>query len=402
MNKAMGILLGAGLGAASAYYLDPVHGRRRRALVRDQIAHSLHEGEDALGVIGRDMSNRAHGAAATLRSSLYDDHPDDDVLVARVRSALGRVVSHPSAIDVEAHDGRVALSGPILKDESPLLLDAVWGVRGVRDVRNELEEHEAPGRVPGLQGGRRQRPGRRAGFMQENWSPSARGLAAIGGCLGALYGLSHRGAAGLLAGASSFLLLGRALSNMELRRLTGAGAQRHAVNVQKGLCIHAPVEQVFKLWDDFEKFPQFMNHVHNVRRLEDNRNRKAWRWTVTGPAGARIDFDTVVTAREENRLLAWRTQESSLVQHAGRVRFIDNGDGTTTVDVKMTYNPAAGAVGHVIARVFGSDPKRQMNEDLLRMKTYAETGKQPHDAGDGRERWSERQQPGQDESPLQH
>src|SRR5690606_31576745 len=84
--------------------------------------------------------------------------------------------------------------------------------------------------------------------------------------------------------------------------------------------------------------------------------------------------------REENELIAWRTEGEALVQHAGRVRFMGTDDGTTIVDVKMTYNPVAGAVGHVIARLFGTDPKSQMDDDLLRMKSFLETGKLPRDA----------------------
>jgi uncharacterized membrane protein len=48
----------------------------------------------------------------------------------------------------------------------------------------------------------------------------------------------------------------------------------------------------------------------------------------------------------------------------------------------MVYNPVGGAVGHAIARLFRADPKHQMDDDLLRMKTLLETGKPPHDAAE--------------------
>src|SRR5690606_12024183 len=74
------------------------------------------------------------------------------------------------------------------------------------------------------------------------------------------------------------------------------------------------------------------------------------------------------------------------VHHAGKVHFQDNADGSTTVDIKMVYNPVAGAVGHAIARLFGTDPKHQMDDDLLRVKSFLETGKLPRDAaGQGME-----------------
>jgi uncharacterized membrane protein len=41
----------------------------------------------------------------------------------------------------------------------------------------------------------------------------------------------------------------------------------------------------------------------------------------------------------------------------------------------MTYNPPAGALGHAVASLLGSDPKRAMDEDLLRFKSLLEEGK---------------------------
>lgn len=123
-----------------------------------------------------------------------------------------------------------------------------------------------------------------------------------------------------------------------------------------------------------------MTHVRRVRRLEDRRQGERWRWTVDGPAGTTVDFETTITIFEPERLLGWRTEAASTVQHSGRVRFYGNADGSTTVDIKMTYNPVAGALGHAVARLFGADPKHRMDDDLVRMKTYLETGKPPHDA----------------------
>ena len=40
----------------------------------------------------------------------------------------------------------------------------------------------------------------------------------------------------------------------------------------------------------------------------------------------------------------------------------------------------AGAIGHAVASLFGADPKTEMDEDLLRMKTLIERARFPHDA----------------------
>lgn len=380
MTRPLRFLLTAGLGAATMYYFDPARGRYRRALVRDQLVHGEHKAVHGASVARRDARNRARGFVSALRSLLDSGPADDVVLVQRVRACLGRVVTHPHSIDVEASDGVVTLSGPILEDEAPLLVDCALGVSGVRDLQNRLEVHTEPGRIPGLQGTPRERSGSHAAFMQENWAPAARAAGGVAGVTAALYGLGRGGFRGALLGTGGLLLLTRAVTNLQLRRLFGIGVPHHAVDVQKTIRIQAPVDEVFRLWDDFENFPRFMAHVRQVRPIRTGENKPRWRWTVSGPTGTQLEFDSVVTAREDNRLLAWRTEGSAPVQHAGRVQFEDNGDGTTTVDVKMLYTPVIGAVGHAIAWLLGSDPRHRMDEDLMRMKSYLETGKIPRRA----------------------
>jgi uncharacterized membrane protein len=378
MGDRLRMLVGALFGATAMYYLDPARGRYRRSLVANRLVHTERVARRAVRVAGRDLLNRTIGTAAALRATLLPATTDDAVLAARVRACLGRVVSHPSSVRVEAQDGVVTLSGPVLAKEVPQLIACVERVHGVRDVRNELDEHEEPGHVPGLQGAGRARRGPRAPFGQSSWSPAERLVGAVGGALALAGSLRQRGPAALVLGAAGLLLLGRAATNLEMRRLLGVNGERRTIDVHKSIRIHAPVEEVFALWDNFENFPSFMSHVVRVRRLRADADR--WRWTVQGPGGTRADFDAVVTAREENRLLAWRTEAGDVVQHEGRVKFIPHDDGTTTVEVGMAYSPVGGALGHAVARLLGADPKHQMDDDLLRMKTYLETGRAPRDA----------------------
>jgi uncharacterized membrane protein len=41
----------------------------------------------------------------------------------------------------------------------------------------------------------------------------------------------------------------------------------------------------------------------------------------------------------------------------------------------MAYRPPANAVGRTVAKIFGADPRRQMDDDLARFKSYMEVGK---------------------------
>jgi uncharacterized membrane protein len=48
------------------------------------------------------------------------------------------------------------------------------------------------------------------------------------------------------------------------------------------------------------------------------------------------------------------------------------------VNLKLSYTPPAGVVGHVVARLFGRDPETEIEEDLRRIKSLIETGIDPH------------------------
>jgi osmotically-inducible protein OsmY len=132
------------VGAAVMYLFDPDRGARRRALVRDQAASARHKLGDGLDATARDLSNRAKGTAAELRSRFRQEVVDDTILHERVRSAIGHAVSQPGAIEVSVSDGRVTLQGSVLEQDLDDLLRAVRRVAGVSDVVNELEANREP------------------------------------------------------------------------------------------------------------------------------------------------------------------------------------------------------------------------------------------------------------------
>ncbi|HVY80265.1 MAG TPA: SRPBCC family protein [Steroidobacteraceae bacterium] len=372
-------LTGVALGAAAMFWLDPRSGRRRRAVFLDRLGSATTDFNEAVGIAARDVKHRARGVRSRLTSLFRHEEVPDDVLAERVRAALGRAVSHPGAITVAVTQGRVTLMGSVLAEEHDELVDTVWSVRGVGDVADELAVHESARGVPELQGGRH-RGRARFPLLRENWSPAVRlGMGTAGGALAA-WGtrqlFSTRGS-GLLGGAElavgSALIL-RSVTNAPLRRLAG-GAGRRAIDVRKTIQVEAPVERVYETLADFERYPSFMRNVMSVRNVGDGRLH----WVVAGPAGTSVEWDSELTMCRPNEVLAWRTVRSGPVAHAGTIRCERAGDATR-LDVRMSYNPPGGVLGHSVARLFGVDPKRQLDEDLLRLKTFIETGMTPHDA----------------------
>lgn len=144
----LGLLAGLGTGVALLYFFDRGNGKRRRELVAEKAGRYSRQASGKLSRRARDLRNRARGAVAEARGRLVSDHPDDDVLVARVRSQLGHHVDRAGAIDTEANDGIVTLRGSILAAELGEVLSEVRGVRGVRDVVNELAVYEHAAEMP--------------------------------------------------------------------------------------------------------------------------------------------------------------------------------------------------------------------------------------------------------------
>jgi uncharacterized membrane protein len=377
MDKGLAMMVGAGVGAGLMYLYDPQMGRRRRAVTRDKLVSFGHRIDDAIEVTSRDLTNRTVGLWAEMRSSITSNGVSDDVLAERVRAQLGGLVSHPSAIEVRAEQGCVTLSGPVLRHEVDRLLKGVASVRGVHEVENRLDIHDEPGNVPGLQGQPvRRLSGRQRDVMQLRWSPTTRFLMGTAGGAVAAFGAGRRDIFGGALTLTGLTLLTRALTNLELKRLVGVGAGRCAIDIQKTININAPVERVFRLWANYQNFPHFMSNVREVKDLGDGRSH----WIVAGPAGTSVEWDAVITSFTPNEVLAWRAEPNSIVQHAGTIRFLSNPDGSTTVNIRLTYNPAIGGLGHIAASLFGADPRSQMDEDLVRMKSFIETGKVPSDA----------------------
>src|SRR5687768_10520007 len=113
----VGGLGGFALGAGLMYLSDPAWGRRRRSLVRDKAVHGAHRLEEAASRTSQDLAHRTAGLGARIQRLFDRAIPDDRVLEERVRARLGRLCTHPHALDVYCQDGRVELSGVILKAE---------------------------------------------------------------------------------------------------------------------------------------------------------------------------------------------------------------------------------------------------------------------------------------------
>jgi CBS domain-containing protein len=219
-----------GVGAGLMYLFDPNRGRTRRAIARDKATSLYSASGEVVSRTAQDLRNRAAGVASNTKSMWKSEPVTDEKLVARVRSKMGRYVSHPHAVHVEANSGHVTVSGSILSHEAPKFLKCVKSIPGVQSVDDRLDVHGTAGSDPNLQG-ESTRTGENWDVMNKTWSPSTRVMAsAVGGGL-LLYGMKSRSRIGKATSALGLGLLTRGITNREMAEMKGMNSLRRLVRM---------------------------------------------------------------------------------------------------------------------------------------------------------------------------
>ena len=153
--------------------------------------------------------------------------------------------------------------------------------------------------------------------------------------------------------------------------------------IEKVIEINAPVDVVFGLYSDFEKFPEWMKSLKEVRRVDDRYTK----WTANAPLMS-VEWEAETTAFEPERRIAWKTVRGD-VEMDGDVTFEEIESGKTRMHISLGYEPPAGRLGSLIAHLLGSDPEKQVDEELKRFAQMAEsqaakqTSPKPKKSGNG-------------------
>lgn len=173
--------------------------------------------------------------------------------------------------------------------------------------------------------------------------------------------------AGAVAGAAiPFMFSGRSRSGSQ-----SSASRGEDTTVEQSVVINKPARHIYDFWRDFTNFPQFMDNVRSVSKLDDLRSH----WVIEAPAGTSVEFDSRIIKDVPGSLIVWESEGTSVPNH-GRVEFTEqNGGQSTLVRVTISYNPPAGAAGRLIAKLLGREPAVQARQDLHRLKDLLETGR---------------------------
>lgn len=225
-----------------------------------------------------------------------------------------------------------------------------------------------------------------------NISQGERIVSAIGGGILAAAGISKKSAAGVALAVIGGDLLRRGITGhsyayeaLGVRTAKpGQGWETTSVpyelgvRVDKSITIARPRQEVYAFWRGLSNLPRFMKNLESVREIDDQHSH----WVVKAPAGRSVEWDAVINNEVAGELIAWRSLPGADVDNAGSVWFRDAPAGRgTEVKVELQYNPPAGALGAVMASLWGREPGQQIQEDLHRLKAILEAGEIPTTQG---------------------
>jgi uncharacterized membrane protein len=210
-----------------------------------------------------------------------------------------------------------------------------------------------------------------------------RWFSVVAGAALAAYGLTRRSIAGLvLAGVGGGLVWRGATGHCHVYEAMGlssapAGDDNvsvpygRGIRVEKSVTINRAPEELYRFWRNFENLPRFMSHLKSVAVLDEKRSH----WVAKGPAGSEAEWDAEIINEVPNELIGWRSVDGSQINNAGSVHFTRTiANRGTEVKVILRYDPPGGVLGAIVAKLFGEDPARQVQEDLRTLKQILETG----------------------------
>ncbi len=138
----------------------------------------------------------------------------------------------------------------------------------------------------------------------------------------------------------------------------------------KSVLINKPRDELFAAWQ-VERFPDFMENVIAVEALGGGTAR----WTIKAPLGREVRLVNSITESIEGESISWQSEPESEIANSGKVRFADAPAGRGTyVTLILAYDPPAGTIGRLGAKLLQREPEVQARRDLHRFKQLTETG----------------------------
>lgn len=134
--------------------------------------------------------------------------------------------------------------------------------------------------------------------------------------------------------------------------------------------INKPAQELYEFWRDLPNLAHFMENIESIEAIGGDR----FHWKVKAPMGKTVEWEAIITDDQPGKSLSWQSAEGADIANSGKVEFIDAGLRGTVVRAVIAYEPPAGIVGQIVAKIFQREPRIQARRDLARFKQLMETG----------------------------
>ena len=141
--------------------------------------------------------------------------------------------------------------------------------------------------------------------------------------------------------------------------------------VGRTVTINRPRHELYAFWRKFSNLARILENIESVTEVDERRSH----WVVRAPAGTTVEWDSVIVEDIPDELISWESAPGADISNSGRIDFRDaHGRRGTLVTATIAYDPPAGAVGKLVAKLLQREPKIQARRDLRRFKQFMETG----------------------------
>lgn len=151
---------------------------------------------------------------------------------------------------------------------------------------------------------------------------------------------------------------------------TSKHAEGERALLAEAVTINRPAQELYDFWRDPSNLADFMENIESIEALDANRSH----WRVKAPIGKVVEWDAIITDDQPGRSISWQSAEGADVPNSGKVEFTEAGARGTVVRAIISYDPPAGFIGKVVAKMFQREPRIQARRDLRRFKQLMETG----------------------------
>ncbi len=216
---------------------------------------------------------------------------------------------------------------------------------------------------------------------RRNLKTAERGGSLMAGSLMGVLAARRGGVPGVLFGVLGSLLIARGVTGMSpAKRVLGqkpeeveiarkAGWSNAAV-LSSAVTLNAARDKVYARFRDLVRWPEWATHIETVEIASDGVLH-----LTTSDHEERTVWKGKITEETEGALLAFAALEGAEVPVTLRFEFRDAPGGRgTEIHGVIAYEPPAGTLGLVVAKLARRAPDIDLRRDLKRFKSLIETG----------------------------